>query len=247
METKPTPIISKLSNASFGGLRNNGYATVAFQGDENQFVIAGFTPEKLEDLEQAFNIFVARFRDACDGINTRRSLKEAHEVFEEKVIPALEQAGVKVTDCKNYVHATLLLQGASDGTMQVGDKLLPLAEVIINLPLRKGIRKIWNNSVYDAHARFEETLHLLQFLNEGPLTAMGLTVKQALIDRDPSLMQRLTKNLKGFEAEGRFVRENDIMVVYEECGISLPGIFLFPYDRRAVAQFILTKNPSQAA
>ena len=81
-------------------------------------------------------------------------------------------------------------------------------------------------------------LHLFQFLNEGPLTLLGQTVEKALFESDDKLLSCLTQRWDSPERRRRFVRENDIMGAYDEFGIALPGIFLFPYDRRGVQNYI---------
>ena len=223
-------MISGLSNARYAGLRETGKAR-SIIGDANHAItISGFKREIFEILERSFDEFAELFTDACSGIHVRRRLFEAHQIYETRVLPVLEDAGVSIIDAGNYCNSSL--------KVYLVDAPEPAGKLQLKVPLRSGWRKFFNDSIYDAHARFEEVLHLLQFLNAAPLTTTGLKIEKSLIEGDSSLLSCLTKSWQSAEARRMFVRENDILAVYMELLIEPTGIFLFPYDRRGVLHFI---------
>jgi hypothetical protein len=230
---------STLSNAKFSRLRTAGFARGTVGKGCYPVVFQGFERDNLCALEVSFEAFVGRFKDACSGIHTKRRLQEAHEIFETGVLPALQLANVEIVDAKHYADSTLSVSSEYplDEERCADDGNSP-AKIIIKIPLRKGMRKIFSDSTYDGHARLEEVLHLFQFLNEAPLTEMGLIVKNAMEERNSALRSRLKKDWDETERRARFVRENDIMGIYDELNIPLPGIFLFAYDRRGVREFM---------
>jgi hypothetical protein len=235
--------VSKISNARFP-LRSSGFATFRFEADNSEFIFAGIGPDNFESLERSFNTFVQLFKDACDGIQPTQRLREAHAVFESAVIPALKNAGIEVVDAGDYSNSQVQVTPSGGQSPDENGRLLP-ARFSLKIPLRHGIRKFWGNAIYDAHARFEELLHIFQHLNEAPLTAMGAEIERLIRERDKSLVSLLTKSWDTPDRRARFVRENDIMGAYEEYGIDLPGIFLYVYDRRAVRTFLRSRRALQ--
>ncbi len=234
--------LSQLSNARFARLRSAGSARFYHEAENREFVFAGINPDNFDGLVRSFDAFVDLFKDACDGILPKQRFREANELFESDVVPALKKAGIEVVDAGDYSNSNVrvMLAGAlgAPSPDEAGQYLS--ASFSLKIPLRQGFRKYWGDAAYEAHARFEEVLHIFQHLNEAPLTTMGADLERLLITRDKALLSLLTKSWNDFERRGRFVRENDIMGAYEEYGIGLPGIFLFAYDRRAVRNFVLS-------
>ncbi len=150
--------VSELSNAQFSGLRTTGKATVLLGSDSKEYILAGVTRENLANITENFDRFIAKFKDANDGIAPRKSRKEAEEIFVQRVVPALKLAGVKILDTRKADDATVAVIG-----MDSGD-----ADVTMKIPLRQGFNKFFRSD-YDAHAMIEETLHFLQDVNGRPL------------------------------------------------------------------------------
>jgi hypothetical protein len=83
---------------------------------------------------------------------------------------------------------------------------------------------------------FEETGHLFQSLNEGPLTKTGLDIRNAISEGNQFL--RKTSMGLGFDGRNRLVMENDLVGVLRESGIRPPTRFLnrpVEYQRKAAA------------
>jgi len=88
-----------------------------------------------------------------------------------------------------------------------------------------------------AMAYFEETGHLFQSLNEGPLTKMGLDIRNAFSEGNQFL--RKTSMKLGFDGRNRLVMENDLVGVLNESGIKPPTRFLnrpVEYQRKAISE-----------
>lgn len=88
-------------------------------------------------------------------------------------------------------------------------------------------------------AYFEETAHLFQFLNQGPLTKMGTAIDAQAASGDTFLHSVADSMHPG--AMKIIVLESDLVGVLDEFGIKPPSRFLnwpLQYQRRAILELI---------
>lgn len=95
-----------LSNARFERVSHLNLVSILDDATNNPTAVhLGF--DKLQAVAKSFDDFVSRFRDSELGVHVRSRRHEAHQVFDEAVIPSLQDAGVRVIDAKNYVNSTM--------------------------------------------------------------------------------------------------------------------------------------------